>query len=78
MSKKENENINFEETIKELEKIIQELEKGELNLEESINKYEKGMGLAKKCNDFLEDAEKRITKLIKNASGEIEEKNFEN
>lgn len=78
MSKKENKNINFEETIKELEKIIQELEKGELNLEESINKYEKGMGLAKKCNDFLENAEKRITKLIKNASGEIEEKNFEN
>lgn len=79
MSKEEkDEKLNFEKTLKNLEEIIQELEKGELNLDESIQKYEQGMKLAKDCNDFLENAEKRITKLIKDQNGQIIEENFEN
>lgn len=66
---------NFEENIEQLEKIVQELEKGELNLDDSIKKFEEGMKLSKKCNEILESAEKRITILI-NKDGKIEEENF--
>ena len=57
--------VSFEENMVSLEKVVQELENDELNLEESIKKFELGMELSKKCNEFLEDAEKRITVLIK-------------
>ena len=70
------EKLDFEKTLKQLEQITQDLENGELNLEDSIQKYELGMKLAKTCNDFLENAEKRITKLIKEENGEIKEENF--
>ena len=43
--------INFEETMQELEKIVQELEKGDLNLDDSINKFEEGMKLSKSASD---------------------------
>ena len=67
--------INFEETMQELEKIVQELEKGDLNLDDSINKFEEGMKLSKQCSDLLENAEKRITILLKDGE-EIKEENF--
>lgn len=71
---KENE-MNFEDSIKELENIANELEKGNLTLDESVSKFEQGMKLSKKCNDFLDSAEKKITMLINN-NGKIEEENF--
>ena len=45
--------MNFEENMENLEKIVQELEKGELNLDDSIKKFEEGMNLSKKCNEIL-------------------------
>ena len=68
--------MNFEENMESLEKIVQELEKGELNLDESIKKFEEGMNLSKKCNEILEEAEKKITILIKK-DDKIEEEDFE-
>jgi len=62
----------FEENLKELESIVLELEKGELSLEESIAKFERGIKVSKTCNDKLENAEKRINILLGN-----EEQNFE-
>lgn len=56
---------NFEENMQGLENIVQELEKENLNLEDSIKKFEEGIELSKKCNEILEDAEKKITILIK-------------
>lgn len=73
---KQTDELNFEEVMEQLEKIIQELEKGELNLDDSIKKFEEGMLLSKKCNQFLEVAEKKITKLIKETDGTISEENF--
>ena len=58
-----------------LEKIVTELEKGDLNLDDSISKFEQGIKIAKECNKMLEDAEKKITILLKN-DDEVEEKNF--
>ena len=46
--------LNFEETMQELEKIVQELEKGDMNLDDSINKFEEGMKLSKSASDYLE------------------------
>ena len=66
---------SFEESMQELEKIVQELENNNLNLDESVKKFEEGMEISKKCNKILEEAEKKITILLEN-NGEIEEKDF--
>lgn len=68
--------MNFEENVEQLEKVVQELENGNLNLEDSIRKFEEGMSISKKCNEILEEAEKKITVLIKKDDG-VEEENFE-
>lgn len=71
--------MNFEETMKQLEQIANELEKGDLNLEESVSKFEQGMKLSKDCNQMLEGAEKRITILLQKEDEIVEEKfNVEN
>lgn len=67
--------INFEEAMKQLEEIANELEKGNLSLDESVSKFENGIELSKKCNDFLDKAEKKITMLI-NDNNQIREENF--
>ena len=66
---------NFETKMEELEKIVTELENGDLNLDESVNKFETGMKISKECSKILENAEKRITILL-NDEGNIEEKEF--
>lgn len=68
--------INFEDTMKELEEIVQVLEKGELNLDDSIKEFEKGMKLSKEASKYLEEAEKKITILVKDNNGELEEEEF--
>ena len=66
---------SFEEQMEELEKIVSELEKGDLDLDTSVSKFEEGMKLSKQCNEFLENAEKRITILLKDGEN-IKEENF--
>ena len=66
----------FEEMIEELEKVSQDLEKGDLSLDESVNKFEEGMKLSKECATILENAEKKITILMHNGE-EVQEENFE-
>lgn len=68
---------NFEEQIQELEKIINELENGNLNLDDSVIKFEEGMKISKECNKMLENAEKKITILLNDENGEKKEENFE-
>lgn len=67
---------SFEEQMEALEEIVEELEKGELSLEDSVSKFEEGIKISKQCNKTLEDAEKKITILV-NQEGEMKEKNFE-
>lgn len=69
------EDLNFEETINKLEQIAKELENGDLTLEQSVSKFEEGMKLSKTCSDLLENAEKRITILLKDGN-QIKEENF--
>ena len=68
-------NESFENKMQDLEKIVKDLEKGDLSLEESVKIFEKGMKISKECNEILEEAEKRITILLNN-NGEIQEKDF--
>lgn len=68
--------IKFEEAMQELENIANELENGNLSLEESVSKFEEGMNISKKCNEIIENAEKKITILLQK-DGKIEEENFE-
>lgn len=71
------ENIDFEEAMKRLEDIANELENGDLPLEKSVEKFEEGIKLSKKCNEILEKAQKKISILISNGD-ELVEENFEN
>jgi len=68
--------MNFEDTMKKLEEIAVELERGNLNLEDSVCKFEQGIELSKQCNQYLEEAEKKITILLQK-DGEIQEEKFE-
>ena len=68
--------LNFEETMKELEEVVQKLETGDLNLDDSIKEFEKGMELSKSASKYLEDAEKKITILVKGKDGELVEEEF--
>ena len=54
----------FEDSIKELEKIVESLEKGDCGLSESLDLFEKGIKLSKECIDMLDKAEKRVSVLI--------------
>ena len=67
---------NFEESMKKLEGIVTELENGNLNLDESVKRFEEGMKIAKQCNTILENAEKKITILLEK-DGELKEENFD-
>ena len=69
------EKMNFEESMQKLEEIAKELESGELDLDASMSKFEEGMKLSKKCNEILENAEKKITILLQK-DGELVEENF--
>ena len=60
MSKKK---LSFEEAIAKLTVIADEIENGEIGLEESITKYEEGMNLLSQCQEILTSAEQRIIKL---------------
>ncbi len=65
-----NEPRKFEEALEKLEKIVDEMENGELTLEQSLAHFEQGMKLAKQCGDRLGKAEKKIEKLVTEAGGE--------
>ncbi len=63
---------NFEEKLEELELIVRELENGEVNLDDAINKYTEAMKIAKECSTKLDNATKAINKILKE-NGELEE-----
>ena len=72
MSKKE----NFEVSMKELETVVQKLEGGEVELDEMLDLFEKGVNLTSVCSKMLDSAEQKIKVLVKNKDGEIETKDF--
>ncbi len=64
--------MKFEEALKGLEAIVDKLETGELDLEESIKLYEEGIDLSVYCQKQLAQAEGKIQRLIKKLDGDIQ------
>ncbi|MBA2709497.1 MAG: exodeoxyribonuclease VII small subunit [Tatlockia sp.] len=60
--------IHFEKSMTELEEIVMQLEKGELSLEDSLKQFEKGITLARSCQEVLNHAEQKIEKLVASSS----------
>lgn len=56
---------SFEETLKELERVVKDLENKDIALDEAVKKYQLGLELSKACYDMLEAAQSLITKEIK-------------
>ena len=61
--------LPFEKALAELETIVQRLEKGDVALEESIQIYERGEALKRRCETLLREAEARVEKITRDASG---------
>mgnify|MGYP001827361017 FL=1 len=66
----------FEQAIKQLEQIVQNLESGDMPLEKAVKTFEEGIQLAKFCSNKLDETEKRITILIQDSNGELSEVPF--
>jgi len=64
--------MKFEEALKKLEKIVEDLEDGNLSLDESLEKYEEGIRLSKMCAKKLEVAKKKVEILLKSEDGTME------
>jgi exodeoxyribonuclease VII small subunit len=63
MSDAPNNTMTFEQALAELERIVHELEEGDVSLEQSLARYEQGVGLLKRCHAQLQSAEQRIAVL---------------
>lgn len=68
---------SFEDAIKRLEVIVDEMEKGNISLEESLSLFEEGTALVKQCSKQLDHAEAKVVQLMKGADGSPVEKEFE-
>lgn len=58
------EEIKFEDKLNSLEKMVNELEKGDVDLDDAINKYTNAMKLAKECSEKLKNAEENVNKIL--------------
>lgn len=66
------EEVKFEDALKLLETITDEIERGEIGLEHSIERYERGMKLVTRCREILSTAEQRIQKLTPTLDGKLQ------
>ena len=77
MAGKDTGNMKFESALEDLELVVEQLETGELSLEDSLTAFEKGVGLVKFCNQKLNEVEKKIDFLVKDKEGKLQLKAFE-
>ncbi len=66
----------FEESLKKLESIVEQLEKGDLALEDSLKLFEQGVNLSAACKQELEAAEGKVQMLVKQRDGTMKAENF--
>lgn len=67
----------FEESLKKLETIVEQLEKGDLPLEDSLKLFEQGVSLSSACKQELDAAEGKIQTLVKQRDGSVKTEPFE-
>ena len=63
--------LKFEKAIQRLEKIVDDLEKGELDIDKSLEMFEEGIKMSRVCSKKLNEAEAKIEKLTRNQKGEL-------
>lgn len=76
MAAKETLNQTFETALEQLEQIVEQLESGELSLEDSLAAFEAGVGLVNRCNQKLNEVEKKIEILVRDKEGKLQLKDF--
>ena len=69
--------MKFEDALKKLEKIVGDLENGNISLDEALEKYEEGIRLSKMCAKKLEAAKKKVEILLKSEDGSVELRPFD-
>jgi exodeoxyribonuclease VII small subunit len=72
MARKDPPNKSFEAALDELEQVLEQLESGEMALEDSLAAFEKGVGLVKYCNQKLNEVEKKVEMLVKDKEGKLQ------
>jgi len=77
MPKAKDKEVKFEDALKKLERIVGELEGGELPLDDSLKKYEEGVGLVRVCSQRLEQVERRVEVLTKKAGDKFSTEIFD-
>ncbi len=68
---------DFEQKLKEVREILRELETGNLSLDESVKKFEKGIRLVKECYESLEEVKRKIMLLVEESEGVVIKKTFD-
>ena len=76
MAKKEKQEQAFEVALKRLEEVLDSLEHGNLNLEDSVKAFEEGVGLVRLCHGKLDEVERRVELLLKDEAGRFITKPF--
>jgi len=75
--RKKSSTTDFEKTLKELESLVEQMEQGDISLEESLKYFERGIQLTRACQQALKDAEQKVNILLEK-SGNTELQSFEN
>ncbi len=71
------EELKFEKAMERLEKIVSELEGGEISLEDAIKRYEEGVKLSRLCMEKLSQAERKVEILTKALNGDVKKEAFD-
>ncbi|MBR7082086.1 MAG: exodeoxyribonuclease VII small subunit [Oscillospiraceae bacterium] len=69
--------MNFEQSLKRLDEIVSQLERGDAPLDESLSLFEEGTALVKSCGKLLDEAEQKVVKLRRGADGAPIEEPFD-
>ena len=69
-------NFNFEASLQQLEQLVQQMEQGNLSLEESMQAFEQGVALTRQCQQALDAAEQKVQVLMQDAEGRLQEQPF--
>jgi exodeoxyribonuclease VII small subunit len=77
MARKDSTHKKFETAMEDLEQVVEQLDSGELSLDDSLAAFEKGVGLVKFCNEKLNEVEKKVELLVKDKEGKLQLKTFE-
>ena len=63
--------LKFEKAVQRLENVVDDLEKGELDIDKSLEMFEEGIKMSRICSKKLNEAEAKIEKLTRNQKGEL-------